>query len=117
MWLGQEFWGEQGRIARIQAGPWAGRYAYIYPEHKDDWWVMVIDPSPKPDVPGDNYFDDGSYLEELAGEWQFEWVPLGFEEERLEREHFGWRPLLSAEALARKRRSRKQRFLSWIHGR
>ncbi|WP_206750564.1 hypothetical protein, partial [Cryobacterium sp. TMT3-29-2] len=66
MWLGEEFWGEQGRIARIQAGPWAGRHAYIYPEHQDDWWVMVIDPSPEPGVPGDNYIDDGSYLEELA---------------------------------------------------
>jgi len=44
-------------------------------------------------------------------------VTIIVEEERLEREHFGWRPLLSAEALARKRRSRKQRFLSWIHGR
>ena len=54
MWLGEEFWAEQGRIAKIQAGPWAGRYAYIYPEHQDDWWVMVIDPSPEPGVPGDN---------------------------------------------------------------
>lgn len=75
MWLGEEFWGEQGRIARIKAGPWAGRYVYIYPEHEDDWWVMVIDPPPTPGIPGDNYIDDGSYLEELAREGQFEWVP------------------------------------------
>jgi len=96
---------------------WAGRYAYIYPELKDDWWVMVIEPSPTPGIPGNNYIDDGSYLEELAREGQFEWVPPGVEEERLEREHFGWRPLLSDEALARKRRSLMQRFHSWIRGR
>lgn len=94
MWLGEEFWGHQGRVARVQKGPWVDRYVFIYPEWHEDWWVMVIDPSPTPGVPGDQYIDDGSYLENLAREWIFEWLPLGPEEEQLERDHFGWRPLL-----------------------
>jgi hypothetical protein len=93
MWLGEDFWGTQGRIARVRGGGWPGRFVFIYPEVLDDRWVMVIDPSPTPGVSGEQYIDDGSYLERLAREWDFEWVPLGPEEEKLEREHFGWRPL------------------------
>lgn len=94
VWLGgEEFWGHQGRVARINAGPWAGRYVLIYPEYVGDWWGMVIAPTPTPGSPGNLYIDDGSYLEERASEWQFEWIPRGLDEEALERQFFGWRPL------------------------
>ena len=107
MWLGEEFWGLQGRVARITAGPWAGRYAYIYPEFVDDWWVMVISPSPSPTAPGDVFIDDGSYLEDRARDWPFEWVPLGPEEEALEKLHFGRRPLSAARRNKRRWKRRQ----------
>jgi hypothetical protein len=74
-------------------GSWVNGYVFIYPDSREDWWVMAIEPSPTPGVPGDHYIDDGSYLENLASEWELEWIPIGPEEEQLEREVFGWRPL------------------------
>ena len=91
--MNPSFWGSQGRIARLTAGPWSGRFAFVYPDTREPWWTVVIDPGPVPGVPGDMYIDNTSYIEKIIDEWGFVWVALGKEEFELEREHFGWRPL------------------------
>ena len=44
-------------------------------------------------VPGDMYFEGNYVMVETDAEWQIDWLPPGTDEERAEREHFGWRPL------------------------
>lgn len=95
-WKTAEFWGDRGRVAKIHAGPWAGRMLFAYPERVPGWWTIVVDPSPNPDVPGDLYIDDAEYLAELEQEGRFEWLPLDEEPWQLEIDHFDWRKDLRA---------------------
>ena len=88
-----EFWGMQGRIGLAKAGALADCYIFVYPDTRDGWWVLVVDPSPVPGLPGDSYIDDEEWLRSELDDAEVGWVPAGPEEERLERCHFGWRPL------------------------
>jgi hypothetical protein len=96
-WKTAAFWGESGRIAKIHAGKWAGRYVFAYPEERAGWWVIVVYFE---NAPGDMYIDDAEYLLDLEREGQFEWLPLGEEESRIEREYFDWRKEFSYETRA-----------------
>ncbi|WP_157155353.1 hypothetical protein [Diaminobutyricimonas sp. LJ205] len=87
-----QFWGEQGRVARIQAGPHRGGFIFIYPDTAEPWWTIVIDPSPVEGAPGDLYIDDTGELDYMVKDWDLFWVPRD-EDDEIEREHFGWRPL------------------------
>ena len=93
MELRLSFWGEHGRVGVAGAGPWAGRYVFAYPDTLPQWWTVVVDPSPMDGVPGDMYFEGNNVMVETDAEWQIDWLPPGNDEERAEREHFGWRPL------------------------
>jgi len=64
-----------------------------YPDTLPEWWTYVIEPSPRPDAPGDYYEHGTEVVMTLFGAWKVEWIPLGDEESKLEREHFRWRPL------------------------
>lgn len=95
MELTSAFWGAQGRVGRIQAGPWVGRFVFAYPDPLDEWWTVVIDPPPVEGVPGDDYYKGNDVIVEVNAAWNIQWLPRGAEEEQIEREHFGWRPLRS----------------------
>lgn len=96
-WKTREFWGDRGRVARIHAGPWAGRMLFAYPESVPGWWTIVVDPGPNPNAPGDLYIDDAEYLAALEEKGHFEWLALGDEEWQLEKDHFDWRKELSPD--------------------
>lgn len=89
-----EFWGSQGRLGNIQSGPWAGSLLFAYPDTLPEWWTFVVDPSPYPGLPGDHYEVGTEKILEQFDEWKVEWIPRGPEESIVERERFGWRPLV-----------------------
>lgn len=88
-----DFWSPHGRIARAQAGPWAGRLVFLAPDSRSPWWLVVIDPPPVDGVSGDYYADEEGLADRLTQEWALDWLPRGEEEAELERARFGWRPL------------------------
>jgi hypothetical protein len=87
------FWGDQGRIGLIRSGEWAGRLLFVYPDTMQDWWTLVVDPSPSVGVAGDYYTPGTAYVLSLLEEWDVDWMPLDEDESVFERERFGWRPL------------------------
>lgn len=78
----------------IHEGPWAGRYIFAYADTQPEWWTIVISPPPQPGVPGDLYLDGNHELAKILVDWRVDWITPGPEETRIEREEFGWRPLL-----------------------
>lgn len=90
--LDRSFWGEQGRVASITEGEYAGRVMFMYPESPDGWWTVFVEPRPDDENAIDIYVCEPDLPVTLTAEWGLEWVPVGSDEE-LEREHFGWRPL------------------------
>ncbi|TFC63060.1 hypothetical protein [Cryobacterium sp. TMB1-7] len=96
-WKTAEFWGDYGRVAKIHAGPWAGRFLFAYPETVEGWWTIVVDPSFNSGAPGDLYIDDVNFLADLERDGEFEWLALGDAEKRFEQDHFGWRKELDPE--------------------
>lgn len=90
-----EFWGSQGRVGRVGAGEWSGKWVFAYPDTLPGWWTVVVDPSPLPGVPGDIYLHGTEdVLDKFDREWAIEWMSSGPDEIEAERIHFGWRPLL-----------------------
>ena len=92
--LSKEFWGEQGRVALLTRGEFAGRYIFVYPETVDSWWTAYVSPSFEIDAPGELYIEGTDELDRLNSEWGFEWLDRDDHEVALERERFGLRPLV-----------------------
>lgn len=91
------FWGTQGRVGFARSGPWSGRFVFVYPDTLPEWWTVVVSPSPTPGVPGDMYLEGNAEVSHLFTQWNIDWLPPGTEEEqRIETEEFGWRPLRAA---------------------
>ncbi len=89
-----QFWGSQGRVGVITAGELSGRNIFVYPDTLEDWWTIVVEPSPYVGRSGEDHthgsFQAAAILDPLA----IEWLPQGEAEAQVEREFFGRRPLL-----------------------
>ena len=83
----------RGRLAFIAAGEYVGRYLYIYPETVEPWWTGYVSPSLDPREPIELLLNGVAVLDNLQDEWKLEWIERDDLESKLEREHFGIRPL------------------------
>jgi hypothetical protein len=96
-----EFWGSEGRVARITAGTYVVHFALVFWDPNPEAWAVVVMPavdSPAVDDELDVLGEHGPFMsEELAVEiiddGRFEWLPLGPQEAALERDVFSYRPL------------------------
>lgn len=86
-------WWDDGRMAWIGAGPYAGRLIFMTPDTIEPWWIFIIDPPPLDGVPGDNYADEAELPSRLSEDWKLNWIDRSDAEAELERNRFGWRPL------------------------
>jgi hypothetical protein len=88
------FWGSQGRVGVIDAGELIGRHIFVYPDTFENWWTMVVEPSPYPDRPGEDYTYGAQQVADLLDPLEISWLPLGEAETKIEHAIFERRPLL-----------------------
>ncbi|KQM15275.1 hypothetical protein ASF83_04630 [Plantibacter sp. Leaf171] len=88
-----EFWGSQGRLGQIRKGELLNRHVFVYPDTAEPWWTVVVETTPDATVPDDRYIPDTDLFMSLMHDWEVAWLPRGQEEQDLEAELFGWRPL------------------------
>lgn len=93
--MNREFWGEAGRVGRIGAGAHTGAYIFAYPDTLPQWWTLVIEPSPYPDRPGEDYVFGDHVLSDIIDSLQVNWLEPGPSEVALEQSIFQRRPLRS----------------------
>jgi hypothetical protein len=91
--LRASFWGDQGRIALVGSGRWAGRYALVYPDSRPGWWTVVVSPSEGDAAPNDLYVEGNDEVRRLLDELDVQWLEQDEAERAIESTHFGWRPL------------------------
>lgn len=67
---------------------------FVYPDTAQDWWTIVVEPSPYPDRGGEDYTHGRELIASILESMDVTWLERGETEAEIERTFFDRRPLL-----------------------